>query len=135
MSQLAGASKRRVDTAELRVALENVLGRRLGTRHRIAKLERWPSIYSTSYAIDELDVRLDNGTGLRLLFKDLSREAMLWPARLVKPAFLYEPLREIETYRTILEPNQVGAATFYGAFVDPPARNYGLFLEKVPGVE
>jgi hypothetical protein len=51
-------------------------------------------------------VRLEDGTSLRLLFKDLSRRTMLGSARRVKPAFLYEPLREIETYRSILGPNR-----------------------------
>ncbi len=135
MIHQAGAPEQRIGTAELCVALEAALSRRSGAQRRVAGLERRPSAYSTSFAIEELGVRLDDGTRLRLLFKDLSRHALLENARRVKPAFLYDPLREIETYRSILEPNRLGTATCYGAFVDHRAGHYGLFLEKVPGVE
>jgi chitin disaccharide deacetylase len=72
---------------------------------------------------------------LRLLYKDLSQFSVLEAALEVKPAFLYDPMREIETYRTILEASQLGTATCYGAIVDAMAGRYGLFLEKVPGLE
>lgn len=120
---------------ELRAALEDVLSRYLGTQRRIARLERRPTGYCTSFAIEELGVHLDDGATLTLLFKDLSRQALLEVARRVKPAFLYNPLREIETYRVILAPHHLGTATCYGAVVDPRAGHYWLFLEKVPGLE
>jgi hypothetical protein len=60
---------------------------------------------------------------------------MLESARMVKPAFLYDPMREIETYRSILGPNRLSTAICYGAIVDSRAERYGLFLEKVPGLE
>src|SRR3712207_9288951 len=44
--------------------------------------------------------RLADGTTLELVFKDLSRQALLGTARRIRPAFVYSPLREIETYRT-----------------------------------
>ncbi len=135
MIQPAGAPRQQIGTAELRAALEEALSRRSGAQRRVAGLERWPSIYSTSFAIEELDARFEDGTSLRLLFKDLSQQAMLESARRVKPVFLYDPLREIETYRTILKPHRLGTATCYGAIVDHRAGRYGLFLEKVPGVE
>ena len=75
---------------ELHVALEEALSRRSGTQRRISGLKRRPSIYSTSFVIDELDARLDDGTSLRLLYKDLSRFSVLEAALEVKPAFLYD---------------------------------------------
>jgi hypothetical protein len=132
--QPAGPGER-IGTAALHTALEETLGRRLGQRRRVVRLERWPSIYSTSFAIEELDVRLDDDTSFRLLYKDLSRQAMLESARRIKPVFLYDPLREIQTYRNILMPNRLSTATCYGAIVDPSIECYGLLLEKVPGVE
>src|SRR5918993_5661407 len=78
----------RIGTAELYVALEEALSRRSGTQRRVTGLERRPSLYSTSYAIDELDARLDDGTSLRVLYKDLSRHALLEAARQAKPIFL-----------------------------------------------
>ena len=55
-------------------------------------------------------------------------------ARRVKPGFLYDPLREIKTYREILARHRLGTARFYGAVVRPDEDIYWLFLEKVPGV-
>jgi hypothetical protein len=133
--QPAGVPGGRIGTAALHAALEEALGRRWGQRRRVVRLERRPSIYSTSFAIEELDVRLDDDTSFRLLYKDLSRHALLEDARHAKPTFLYDPLREIETYRSILGPNRLGTPICYGAIVEPRAERYGLLLEKVPGVE
>jgi hypothetical protein len=133
--QPAGTPKRRIGTNELRAALEEALSRHFAAPRRLTELERRPSAYSTSFTIEELEVRLDDGTSLQLLFKDLSRRAMLESARRVKPNFLYDPLREIETYRSILELNRLSTAICYGSVVDLRAGRYGLFLEKVPGVE
>jgi hypothetical protein len=82
-----------------------------------------------------LGVYLADGTTLELMFKDLSRHALLETAHRIKPAFLYDPLREIETYRTILAPNELGTAICYGTVVDRKIGRYWLFLEKVPGLE
>jgi len=118
--------------AELLAALGPCLGA------AIAGLERRPSAYSSSFKMEELDVRLgprDGGRTLEMLFKDLGHQGMLDGARRAKPSFLYEPLREIETYRKILAPERLGTATCYGAVADAAAGRYWLFLEKVPGRE
>jgi hypothetical protein len=81
-----------------------------------------------------LDVSLDDGTTLRLIFKDLGWQALTDSARDVKPDCLYNPLREIETYQTVLAPSRLGTATCYGAVVDPQVGQYWLFLERVPGL-
>ena len=135
MIQPAGTPKQRIGTDELRAALGSSLSGYFGTPRRVAELERRPSAYSTSFAIDELDVRLDDGTSLRLLFKDLSKQAMLGSAGRIKPAFLYDPLREIGTYRTVLGPNRLSTPACYGVLVDRRSGRYGLFLERVPGLE
>ncbi len=80
-------------------------------------------------------MRLADGTTLELMFKDLSRQALLETARRIRPAFIYEPLREIETYRKILAHEELGTATCYGAVVDHRIGRYWLFLERVPGIE
>jgi hypothetical protein len=54
-------------------------------------------------------------------------------ARGVRPAFLYDPLREIETYRSILMPSGLSAPRCLGAWIEPGADRYWLFLERVPG--
>jgi len=135
MSQVVSTSALTVDAGELRAALEGAFSRHFGAPRQIAQLERRPSAYCTSFTIEELAVRLDDGTALRLMFKDLSWRSLPERARRAKPAFLHNPLREIEVYRTILSPRRLGTATCYGAVVDHARRRYWLFLEQVPGIE
>jgi Phosphotransferase enzyme family len=134
MNRLPDACGRPVSTAELRAALETVLGRHVGGQRHIAKLTRRPSDYSSSFALDELDVLLDDGAVLELVFKNVSWEALLGDARRAKPPFLYNPLREIEIYETVLASEPLGTATFYGSVVDQELGHYWLFLERVPGL-
>ena len=64
-------------TAELRAALERALGDRTGSAASpITGLERRPCAYRTSFALEELDVALADGSALRLMFKDLSRACL-----------------------------------------------------------
>lgn len=135
MTQQAGALKSRVGSGELRTVLESVLACHPGVCQRIAKLERRLTLYCTSSTIEELSAHLADGTTLELIFKNLSREALLETARRVKPAFLYDPLREIETYRTVLARSALGTAICYGTVVDHDIGRYWLFLERVPGLE
>lgn len=118
-----------VTTHELVAELERCLGQ------PIARLERRSYDYQTSFALEELDVWLDGGEPLRLIFKDVGPRALAGGAGSVKPRFLYEPLREIETYRTILAPLDIGTARCYGVVTDARRGRFWLFLEKVPGIE
>jgi hypothetical protein len=135
MSQPADQVAPPASTADLRAALEQALADHFARPCRIIRLERRPSLYRTSYPLEELDVRLEDGTALTLMFKDLNRQRLSPEARQVKPAFVYDPLRELETYRLILAPSGLGTATCYGTVVDAAAGRYWLFLEKVAGVE
>jgi hypothetical protein len=72
---------------------------------------------------------------LSILFKNVSQDALQENARRVKPAFLYDPMREIDVYQSFLSPDRMGTATCYGAVVDLEGRRYWLFLEKVTGIE
>jgi hypothetical protein len=129
MSQMPEDAVARAGTVELRHALEETLGRPCS----IALLERRPSAYHSTWALEELDVYLDDGTRLELMFKDLSRQAQLASARRAKPTFLYDPLREIDAYQKRLAPRGLGTANLYGAVVDADTGRYWLFLERVPG--
>jgi len=135
MNQRMGASVPGFSISELRAALEQVLSRHFGRQRSVIRLDHRPSAYGSSSALEELQVSLDDGTMLQVMFKDLSRQSLLETARRVKPAFLHDPVREIETYRTILAPQGLDSATYYGAVVDAALGRYWLFLEKVPGVE
>jgi Ser/Thr protein kinase RdoA (MazF antagonist) len=113
----------------VRQELEQALGR------PVAAVECRPHAYRTSFALDELDVRLKDGARLRLVRKHLGRTSLSDVAAEAKPAFLFDPLREIEIYRAIVTRHWIGSATFHGHLVDPEGDRYWLLLERVDGVE
>jgi aminoglycoside phosphotransferase (APT) family kinase protein len=123
------------DDGLLREVLEDALARHFGRPERVVGLERRPSPYRTSFGLEELTVSLEKRSPLHLMFKDLSRQSLLRAARLAKPQFLHDPEREIETYRLLLSPAQIGAPIYYGSIVDRAAGRYWLFIEKVNGKE
>ena len=123
-----------VGRAELHAALEACLRQYFGREVMIGKLDRRISEYCSSFLIEELDVTLDDGTELALVFKDLSDAALLEGAGRVKPRFFNDPMREIETYRRVLTLHQLGTAKCYGAVVEPERRRFWLFIERVPPV-
>lgn len=122
-------------TAELQATLERALTHYFGAPRRVTKLTRRPSHYRSSFPLEELEVRLEDGLQLSLIFKDFSFQSLPESVRRAKPEFAYNPFREIEVYRTILVGQRLGTATCYGALVDAAADRYWLFLEKAPGLE
>ncbi|HJZ60483.1 MAG TPA: aminoglycoside phosphotransferase family protein [Gemmataceae bacterium] len=127
-------SPREAHTGDLTATLAALLDRHLGRPVRVAGIERQRSAYSSSFALDELEVRLEDGTAVSLVLKDLSRSAILEGARRARPAFRYDPLREVRTYRDLLAPARLGTPAYYGSVADPAAGRYWLFLERVQGV-
>jgi hypothetical protein len=123
-----------VGDADLSGVLEGELCRFFGKKLRIATLQRRISEYCSSYIIEELDVTFEDGMTLQLIFKDLSRAALLTGAGQIKPSFFYNPLREIDTYRKILSQHALGTAKCFGSFADPATKRYWLFLERMPPV-
>lgn len=117
---------------ELRRVLERLLASRR-PRASIARLERSPLLYRSSWWIEELRVELADGEVLDVVFKNLGREAPGSRARHVKPAFVVDSRREAWVYRTLLDPHGIEAPVFYGAF-ERSRRDRWLFLEKVPGL-
>src|SRR6516162_6097129 len=105
------------ETPELISALVRCLGHRFGKHRGITRLRRQGSLNSSSFAVEMLDVCLDDGTELSLVFKDLGPTARLPHAREVKPEFLYEPRREIATYRNVLDRHALGNPNYYGDIV------------------
>jgi hypothetical protein len=128
-------SKHAVPDVDLRIALQHSLAEHFGAARSIVRLERRPSRYQSSFALEELDVDLHDGVRLHLLFKSLGAHAMLDDARAAKPGFLYNPGREAEIYRTVLASAGLGTAVCYGAVLDPDSERYWLFLERVSGQE
>jgi hypothetical protein len=109
--------------------------RRERDRGAIARLERRPSPYTSSFALEEIDVVFADGSEAALVMKDLSPDAMEVSARRARPAFLYEPRREIQMYRHILPHAPPGTAALYDAVASPAAERYRLLLERVDGHE
>src|SRR5690242_20484407 len=93
----------RASTEELQETLQDALSVHFGEQRRICGLRRRRSNYSSSYAIETLDLTLTGGKHLSLVFKDLSPGSMLPEARQVRPDFLFRPEREIATYRFVLD--------------------------------
>jgi hypothetical protein len=122
-------------TPELQAAIEQALTDYFGATRRVRKLTRRPSNYRSSFPLEELEVLLDEGAELPLIFKNLALQSLPETVRRSKPEFVWSPFREIEVYRTILAGQCLGTATYYGAVVNRAADRYWLFLEKVPGRE
>jgi hypothetical protein len=122
-----------VPRPELQQKLELLLSEHFGTPRRICWLRRRRSRYASSYIIENLEVELDRGKHLRLIFKNMSADSLLATARRVRPEFLYRPEREIEIYLSVLDPKQFGTATCYGAIEVPELERYWLFLERING--
>jgi Phosphotransferase enzyme family len=142
-------------TGSLISAIDRVsLGRRRGGaaivgrgRTAIVSLDRRPSPYTSSFALEEIDVVFADGSEAALVMKDLSPDAMDADARRARPAFLSEPRREIQTYRHILPHAPAGTAACYGVATGGAARGatrgaaggaasrYRLLLERVDGHE
>ena len=78
---------------ELRAALEQVLSGYYGSERRVVRLDHRPSAYRSSFTVEELEVCLDDGTTLQIIFKDLSRQALLETARRISHSS--RPLREV----------------------------------------
>jgi aminoglycoside phosphotransferase (APT) family kinase protein len=117
-----------VDPDALRARLGNLLDGR-----RLASVVQRPCPYRTSYELDEIDVDLADGSSLSLILKSLGRSALEPAARRAKPEFLHDSLREIEVYRSLLEPAGLGTPRFHGAVVEPADDRYWLVIENVAG--
>jgi predicted glycoside hydrolase/deacetylase ChbG (UPF0249 family)/aminoglycoside phosphotransferase (APT) family kinase protein len=107
---------------------EAVFGR---PRHVERVLRRELSPYSTSFAIEEIDLLLDGGEALHLVFKNLGPEASVSDGPTIRPSFMYRPDREILLYRNALKDAGLGTAVCYGTVVDAQAGRYWLFLERL----
>jgi hypothetical protein len=119
----------------LRLAVEQALDGHTGGLRRILSVERVPSPYRASCALEQLRVRFEGRDPLDIIFKDLGPEALSEEARQIKPQFLHDPRREIEVYRDLLSIAPLGTPLCYGSVVDDRAGRYWLFLERVAGRE
>ncbi len=100
---------------------------------RAVSVQVRPSAVRSSFGLDEVDVELADGRRLELVRKRLGAAGLLDGARDVKPAFLVDPMREVDVYRTLLAGAGLGTPGFHGAVIEPAAGRHWLFLERVRG--
>ena len=120
---------------EIRSVLERGLTGQRGQGGRIASLSRHPFEYASSCSIEELEIVLQDRSRLTVIFKNLSPTALLGDARRVRPAFLYDPQREIRIYQQVFSKVNLGAAHCFATHEDERTGQIWLFLEKVIGRE
>jgi len=98
-------------------------------------IRRRPSEYRTSFPLEELELKLEDGSEPRLAFKRLEWDALTDEARLAKPEFLHDPRREPAVYAELLASAASGAPSYYGSVIEPEAGRHWLFIEWVEGRE
>jgi len=122
------------DTAsELHSYLQQQLDEHFGRHRRILACGRQLCVYTSSFRIEELDVRLEGGAHVRLVLKDLNREHMVTDAVRARPEFLYDSQREIGAYQWLLPHAPAGPPALYGSVTTPSAGRCWLLLEQVSG--
>lgn len=122
-----------IASPDLRIALEQALGRDSCEARRIVGIDRQPNDYWSSHQVERIEVRFEDEGTLRVFFKRLGQAGRMEAAVGVKPSFLDDPAREIAVYREILNPLAPGTPVCHGWHVDPAAGRYWLFLEPVAG--
>ena len=120
-------------SSRLDAALEATLSAHFGMPLRIRGADCHPSSYRSSFFVDELDVRLDDGASIELVAKAIEWDAMVPEARLAKPPFLWDAERERATYEAVLPFLQVHAPRYFGSYVGDAGVRY-LLLERIAGV-
>jgi hypothetical protein len=84
------------------------------------------------WALEEVDVDLADGRRVELLLKYVDPEALRGGAAKVLPSRVFDPDREVATYRRILAPRRLGPA-LYGSAADSVAGRFRILAERVPG--
>ncbi len=130
----ASAAGARAGDGALVAMLEDGLAAQ-GRRPAVRRLLRRPSAYGSTYSLEELDVTLDDGETLELMFKDLGPPLPGTAAHRPRPAQTVDPTREPLVYRHLLARHDLGTPRLVAAMVDPPASRYWLLTERVAGLQ
>jgi hypothetical protein len=123
------------DSQRLRALLQAALDHSGHGGGVIGSIIQRPSHYRSSFPLDELTLSLEDGGCVQLMMKNSNRAALTPEALMAKPLAVYDPLREIEVYRSILDEAGAGTARYFGADIDAASGDHRLFIETVPGVE
>lgn len=115
--------------ATLRQLLESeVLPKVRGTKASIVDLRSAPSLSATSYAAQEVTVRLSDETILRMFLKDFGS------SQLFKEDAGGRRARELHVYRDLLGDAELGVPAYYGALWGEEQGRFWMVVELVEGV-
>ena len=123
------------DNEEILAVLEKGLSERLGGSLHILQFDRRQYEYWSSCSLEELNIQLDDGRRMTLLFKDFSPHILLEATGLARHQLLFDPAREICVYTKLLNRLSLRTAVCYAAKIDVQINRYWMFLEKVSGRE
>lgn len=107
-------------------SIEDVAG--LEVRHTAVS----PYAYASSHRLLEVELSLQDGSHRTFIVKDLSPGAVTPEA--VRPVFVSDPVREIDSYRRLLDGLGI-APDCVMTYIDVNRNLYWLAVEKVAGVE
>lgn len=116
-------------TRAIEESLENAFG------SPVIKLLRTPSIYRSSFALEEIVVEFVSGEKRSFILKHTGRGALHVDALNAKPDFLLDPLREAIVYQQILSHEVHGTAACHAVIRHDASGESALLLEKVSGEE
>jgi hypothetical protein len=122
---------RAVDDAEILRAIQAGRGRQQRSGS-VTALRRRPWEYATSTAVELITAVMDDGTECEFVLKHLGPSSLSEGARRAKPSFVIDSQREIEVYRTVLAPLEVGPV-LTGFGIAPRRGVYWLLVEYVHG--
>ncbi|HZB97352.1 MAG TPA: phosphotransferase [Candidatus Sulfotelmatobacter sp.] len=125
----------RVPTEELRAVIKDAVPADQRTCVESAQFRRTTSCYSTSFRLEEIDVELEGGQVLELMFKDFDQRALLDEARGVRAFSSHSATREIDVYRHVLSLSGLQSAHCLAALHGERDTRCWLLLERVPGRE
>lgn len=111
--------------------LEEGLSQLSGHRTRVRPIRATEIDKSTSFAIHRVDVQLESGDVLPVVFKDLNPLRQFPNARHVRRLELGRSRREMWMYRDVLPGLGLGTPRLYGYRWEPRQGNLWLFLEDV----
>ncbi len=116
----------------LRSTLERVLSSYFSKSCRIANIRTRHFPRQSSFQIREVELILEDGRRLEILWKNTGRRGILDGAANVRLRNPEDPRCELETYTTLLQ-SGLGPPACYGTVMDVEQGEYWLFLEKVNG--
>jgi hypothetical protein len=121
------------DIGRLRASIEHALAVRGSATRRVIDIDRRPSAYRSSCAVDDIDVRCDDGSTVAIVAKAVDWNAMCPEARRARPLHLWDEHRERAVYESVLSMSQVTSPRYFGSYVSQSGIRY-LLLERISGV-